>query len=192
MKDMTFQLKVPFSKDLYQTWYQIEKSIMRFDRIFNKVEKFNARAMTDVDNHERRERRMLSKRNERWNQNYTYFFGNLTEEEQQYRDYFQTDMEMDPEDDVFEEQQDEAHLAALGTLNPKLYDFQDYTQGHDGHEDFSDVVEQKIFKFKYRQMADDAATFTRRNDRMKARFLERAEHRDPILEQELFTLFQAD
>lgn len=75
-------MKVPFSKDLYETWYNIEKSIAKFDRIFNKVEKFNARAMTDPESHERRERRMLSKKNERWNQNYTFFFGNLTEEEQ--------------------------------------------------------------------------------------------------------------
>ena len=79
---MTYSLKVPFSRDLYETWYNIEKSIMKFDRIFNKVEKFNARALTDPDNHERREKRMMKRRNERWNQNYTYFFGNLTEEEQ--------------------------------------------------------------------------------------------------------------
>ena len=52
-------MKVPFGKDLYETWYKIEKSIMKFDRIFNKVEKFEARAMTDPQNHERRERRML-------------------------------------------------------------------------------------------------------------------------------------
>ena len=87
-------MKVPFSKDLYETWYNVEKSITKFDRIFNKVEKFNARAMTDPENHERRERRMIAKRNERWNENYTYFFGNLTEEEQQYRDYFESDMEI--------------------------------------------------------------------------------------------------
>lgn len=60
-------MKVPFSKDLYETWVNIEKSIMKFDRVFNKVEKFNARHMTDIENHERREKRMLAKRNERWN-----------------------------------------------------------------------------------------------------------------------------
>jgi hypothetical protein len=66
MKDVSFSLKVPFSKDLYETWYNIEKSILKFDRIFNKSEKFNARALTDPANHERRERRMVAKRNERW------------------------------------------------------------------------------------------------------------------------------
>lgn len=34
--------------------------------------------------------------------NYTYFFGNLTEEEQQYRDYFETDLEEDPDDEYLE------------------------------------------------------------------------------------------
>lgn len=60
-------LKTPIGRDLYESWYKIEKSIMKFDRIFNKIEKFNARAMTDVANHERREKRMLAERNKRWN-----------------------------------------------------------------------------------------------------------------------------
>lgn len=60
-------LKIPVGRDLYESWYKIEKSIMKFDRIFNKIEKFNARAMTDVANHERREKRMLASRNNRWN-----------------------------------------------------------------------------------------------------------------------------
>ena len=36
--------------------------------------------------------------------NYTYFFGNLTEEEQQYRDYYETDLEEDPDDELMEEE----------------------------------------------------------------------------------------
>ena len=57
---------MPFAKDMYETWHKIEKSIMKFDRIFNKVEKFDARAMTDPLNHERREKRMLEGKRERW------------------------------------------------------------------------------------------------------------------------------
>jgi hypothetical protein len=114
------------------------------------VEKFDARAMTDPINHERRERRLLDRKRERWVSNYTFFFGNLTEEEQQYRDYFETDMELDPEDDVIEEKMDEIQLAGQGYMNPELYDFVDYTQLHDAHENFDDIVEQKVFKYKYR------------------------------------------
>ena len=79
---MSMELKTPVGRDIYESWLNIEKSIMKFDRMFNKVEKFNARAMTDVGNHERREKRMLSEKNKRWVDNYTYFYNGLTEEEQ--------------------------------------------------------------------------------------------------------------
>ena len=92
---------------MYQTWWKIEKAIRKFDRTFNKVEKFHARKFVDPENHERREKRMLEGKKQRWTENYTYFFGGLTEEEQQYRDYFQTDLERDPEDEVMEEKLDE-------------------------------------------------------------------------------------
>jgi hypothetical protein len=192
MTGMSYSMKVPYGKDLYETWYQIEKSIMKFDRIFNKVEKFEARRMTDPENHERREKRLLERKADRWTKNYTQFFGNLTEEEQQYRDYFETELEIDPEDEYIEEKFDEMHIAATGQMNPALYDFVDYTQQHDPHETFDDIVDQKIFKFKYRQNADDFATYNRRQQRMRDRFLERAEHRDPALEQDLTELFEAD
>ncbi len=92
----------------------IEKSIKKFDRIFNKVEKFSARKFVDPENHERREKRMMDRKRERWTENYTYFFGGLTEEEQMYRDYFQTDIEMDPEDDLVEAELDERAIASEG------------------------------------------------------------------------------
>ena len=81
-------LPTPYGKDLYETWYNIEKAIKKFDRTFNKVEKFHARKFTDPDNYERREARMLERKRKRWTENYTYFFGGLSEEEQMYRDYF--------------------------------------------------------------------------------------------------------
>jgi len=63
---------------------------------------------------------------------------------------------------------------------------------HDSHETYDDVVEQKIFKFKYRQNADSLETYERRNQRMINRFLERAKTRDPMLEQDLYELFSVD
>lgn len=104
----------PYGKDLYETWYNVEKSIRKFDRIFNKVEKFHARKFSDPENHERREARLLSRKRERWSENYTYFFGGLTEEEQQYRDYYETDLEMEPENDFLEGKADEAAIASEG------------------------------------------------------------------------------
>jgi len=183
---------MPFARDMYETWYNIEKSIMKFDRIFNKVEKFEARAMTDPLNHERREQRMLDGKRTRWNKNYTFFFGNLTEEEQQYRDYFKSELEVDPEDDFIDEKFDDIHIAAMGQFDPALYDFQDYTQRLDSHEAYDDLIEEKIFKYKYRQFADDRITYERRNQRMIDKFLERAKTRDPALEQNLFSLLESD
>ena len=125
---------------------------------------------------------MLERKNERWTKNYTYFFGNLTEEEQQYRDYFETDIEQDPEDDFVDEQFDRLNIANTGQLDPALYDFVDYTAKIDAHENYDDVVEQKIFKYKYRLNADSYDTFRRRQGRVIARFMERAKQRDPQLE----------
>lgn len=53
---------------------------------------------------------------------------------------------------------------------------------HDGHENFDDVVEDKIFKYKYRQFASSMEEHDRKERRMVNRFLERAKERDPILE----------
>lgn len=74
-------LPIPFGKDLYETWFKIEKAIKRFDRTFNKVEKFVARKFSEPEHHERREKRMLERKKQRWVENYTYFFGGLTEDE---------------------------------------------------------------------------------------------------------------
>jgi hypothetical protein len=75
-------IPIAYGKDMYETWWKIEKSIRKFDRIFTKVEKFHGRKFMDSENHERREKRMLERKRERWTENYTYFFGGLTEEEQ--------------------------------------------------------------------------------------------------------------
>jgi predicted naringenin-chalcone synthase len=103
MAKQRVRLPLPYGRDNYETWVGIEKSIRKFDRLFNKVEKFEARKFSDPDNYQRREKRMVQKRNERLVENYTYYFGGLTEEELQYRDYFETDLEEDPEDEAMED-----------------------------------------------------------------------------------------
>ena len=96
-------LPIPYGKDMYESWHSIELSIRKFDRWFNRIEKFNQRALNDQDNHERREARMLNRKRDRWTNKYTFFFGDLTEEEQMYRDYFESDLEEDPEfEELFE------------------------------------------------------------------------------------------
>ena len=176
-------------RDQYETWYNIELAIAKFDRVFNKVEKFNARKLSDPDNFDRRERRMLDAKKKRWTENYTYFFGGLTEEEQQYKDYFLTDIENDPENDAYDELEDRDRLAQSGEFDPKKYDFIETSLYTEVHENFEDIVEDKIFKYKYRQNGDDYPTYARRQKRMVDRFLERARTRDGSIEANLDELY---
>lgn len=106
---------------------------------------------------------MLERKRERWTENYTYFLGGLTEEEQQYRDYYESDLEEDPEDDHLEEQYDEYAIAAEGQFQFKRYDFIETSLLSEPHENTDDLVEQKIFKYKYRQCNDDEETFEMRS-----------------------------
>ena len=57
----------------------------------------------DPINHDRREKRMLNRANKRWDNAYTVFSDDLTEEEQRYRDYFETDLQNYREDERVEE-----------------------------------------------------------------------------------------
>lgn len=137
MAGQRIQLPTPYGRDLYETWYEIEKSISKFDRLFNKVEKFNARKLSaDPETHGRREKRMTDRRRERQIDNYAYFFGNVTEEEQQYMDYFETDIENDIEDEFVEGKRDEYRIAQSGEFDPQLYDFVETAMVSEVHENF--------------------------------------------------------
>lgn len=192
MAKQAITFKVPLGRDTYETWVAIERSIKKFDRLFNKIEKFEARKFSDPDNFERREKRMLERKNQRQIENFTYFFGGLTEEEQQYRDYFETDLENDPEDAFVEEWLDQGELAASGQFDPERFDFIETGLRLEAHENFEDLVEDKIFKFKYRQFADLPDVFDRRNKRMVDRFAERARHRDSAIEADLFDIYSRE
>ena len=77
-------------------------------------------------------------------------------------------------------------LAEEGELNPKLYDFVDTSHSSEIHENYEDLIEDKIFKYKYRQMADDPSTFARRMKRVVDRFWERSDSRE---HKELYDIF---
>lgn len=46
---------------------------------------------------------MLQRSQSRWSNDYTFFLGGLTEEEQRYRDYFETDLELEADNEAREE-----------------------------------------------------------------------------------------
>jgi hypothetical protein len=159
-------IPTPYGKDLYETWWQIEKSIRKFDRIFNKVEKFEARKFLDPENHDRREQRMLERKRDRWTTHYTYFLGGLTEEEQMYRDYYESEIELDEEDDHIEEELDEQAIANEGEFQFKQYDFVETSLLQEPHENFEDIIEQKIFKYKYRRCNDNQEEYEKKENRV--------------------------
>jgi len=70
-----------------------------------------------------------------------------------------------------------------------LYDFLELNMIDEVHENFQDMIEDKIFKYKYRMNADAPRLFEARNARMIERFCERAKARDPAIEQDLAKLY---
>jgi len=185
-----FSMPVVTSKTLYSNWFEIEKSIRRLDRIFLKVEKFQARQFIDAENHDRREQRMLARKRDRWTDNYTYFFGGLTEEEQMYRDYFQTDIEEDPEDTRQEEFMDELNISQMGEFSFDKYEFVETSLMDQAHDSLIDVIDKKLFKFKYRLNNDGIDTYLRRMNKVVKRQLGRAKNRDPSIEINLDELLE--
>jgi len=87
------RIRNPISKVDYENLIEAEVAIKKLDRNFRKVAKFESRQWVDPENHERREKRMLDRIKTRWDGAYTFFSGTLSEEEQRYRDYFETDMQ---------------------------------------------------------------------------------------------------
>jgi hypothetical protein len=54
---------------------------------------------------------------------------------------------------------DESRLADSGEFDPRLYDFVETAMISEVNENFEDIIEDKIFKYKYRQNADSKAVF---------------------------------
>lgn len=114
----------------YTTLIDVEKAVKKIDRLFTKVEKFHSRKYVDPENHERREARMQAAISNRWDNNYSFFYGELTEEEQRYRDYYQTDLEKYPEDENIEQKIDEFEVLSHEDYKLDKYDFQEgFTRG---------------------------------------------------------------
>lgn len=155
----------PISKVVYENLMESEAIIKKLDRSFRQVLKYESRKYVDPANHARREARMLEKSKKRWDGSYTIFSGTLTEQEQRYRDYFETDLEKNKEDERLEEYLDRQEMLSDERYSLRHYDFQeDYTIGPE--DDQSSYVEKKAFKFKYRRALDKPEDYERRNKRM--------------------------
>jgi hypothetical protein len=172
-------------RDTYETWIQVEKAILRFDREFNRYEKFAGRALFDAENHGRRERRMLEKKSKREEENYTFYFNGLTQEEQMYRDYYESDLEEDmyPESTIATDLNDEKNLRKTGDFDTKHIQFLETSAINENREQIDDIVGKMLFNYKYRQLAD--MSFEERNEKVMKGFQERSQNRDSNLVEDL-------
>ena len=67
---------------------------------------------------------MLERSRNRWDGSYTIFSGSLTEEQQRYRDYFETDLEKNNEDERLEEYLDRQEMLSDEKYSLRHFDFQ--------------------------------------------------------------------
>lgn len=67
---------------------------------------------------------MLERSNKRWDNAYTIYSNDLTEEKQKYKDYFETDLQNYREDERLEEFIDRQELLSEPRYNLNKFDFQ--------------------------------------------------------------------
>lgn len=68
-----------------------------------------------------------------------------------------------------------------GDFHHKKWDFVEDQIVYETLETVEDVIDKKIFKYKYKIANDDHQTYYRRMDWVMSRFIERAKLRDPSI-----------
>lgn len=77
-------------------------------------------------------------------------------------------------------------------MNPERFDFLETAMYDEVHENFEDLIEDKIFKYKYRQYSDSGDLYGKRMTRVIERFEERLAERDESIDQDLIQLYKED
>mmetsp|Transcript_8705 Transcript_8705/g.7661 ORF Transcript_8705/g.7661 Transcript_8705/m.7661 type:complete len:142 (-) Transcript_8705:735-1160(-) len=140
----------------------------------NRSLKFYNRKFIDTENHERREQRMRQRAQERAGGIVSQLI-EQSEIELQYRDYFETDLEDNPENETKEEFYDEAQVMLTGRYDLNNFDFQErYT--FSPVEDAQTYIQKKLWKFKYRIAAVPFEDHLRKEERMLAKSFERLQN----------------
>ena len=162
---------IPINKVDFQTMLDIEAAIRKTDRIYTSLRRFHARQFLDPANHSRREKRMLERMQRRQLDSYTVFFGGLSEQEQQVRDYFETD-EKDNLDEATLELLDEEAVRGMLEYRTEKFDFQEL-YSKQPVEDASSIEDRLVFRFVNRRCIDTVSDFDRRQNRMIERSIKR-------------------
>lgn len=163
--------KVALNKAVYENVVKADIAMAEYDKHLRRMTKFYTRELVEPENHARREKRMLERSKARVEDSHTIYLGEFTEEELQYRDYFETDLEVSQQ-----LERDPTASKAKALQNPEMalrrFIFaEEYTNNPEG--DMSSLVQRKVFRFKYRQALSDEQSHARRERRM----IERAQAR---------------
>ena len=148
------------SRDQYENIIETEKSIEMLNRHFERIQKFQMRAMLDPLNHTRRQNRMEERMATR-KDNITFYLGDVDEAFLQYKDYFETDVELEPVDPAQDLKNVESKILTSPENNLNNFDFTEaYT--HAREPDAMGLIQREIFRYKYRQAQDDDQDFERK------------------------------
>lgn len=158
--------KFNINKVNYENLVTAEVALEELDNHFKKVHKFKLRNMYDQANHARREARMIERAKSRLGDNMTLYFDRFTDDDIKYEDYFETDHELE----LAKELNSNAKTKALRdpSMNFDNIKFQEqWTVTY--NEDHQPIIQQKIFKFKYREALGTYEDHIRRESRMLSR-----------------------
>lgn len=164
--------QIVMEKDAYDMLIEAEINMKRYDRAFKKSWKFSVRQFLDIENHERREARMLEKSKERTVDSYTTYFGGMSEDELMYNDYFETEVEETGENEAISRKIDEEIVRSDPDYLASKYQWNlGFLQS--GVEDSKSIVENILFGFRNRQQIDNVDDYNRRQNRMVSRQVDR-------------------
>jgi len=163
------QPKLSINKTNYENLIKAEVAIKELDDHFRKVHKFQLRHMYDPQNHTRREARMLERAKSRLGDNITIYLNNFSEDEIKYEDYFETDNEIELAKELTDDTRSKA-ITDPSMKHENLNFQEEWTRSY--QHDHSPIIQQKIFKFKYREALGTPEDHYRRESRMLDRMSE--------------------
>ncbi len=130
-----------------------------------KIQYFNLRSILDPLNHQRREKRMIERAEGRLDN--TTIYVNSSEEQLQYEDYFETDVEIENKKGAKNISR-KLEILQDQSLDPKKINFEEkYTNS--AEHDASSIIQQKIFRFRYRAALYSIEDHMRKENRMMSR-----------------------
>ncbi len=167
--------KVQLSKRQYENLVEAELAINDLNRYHREIQKFNFRSILDPKNHERREQRMVEQAKCRMQNYHSIYLNSASEKELQFRDYFETDLELENEKGTRDWEISKTKADAMGQNNMRIENIDFTEENNENQPDVSGLIERKVFKYRFRQAHSNNVEHERRETRMISRMTDPAE-----------------